>query len=45
MSTDELIRRIRIACGDLHHDPLSSAARGGLLELLKEDVPSAPMSW
>lgn len=42
---DELIRRIRIACDDLHDDPLSPAARDALLGLLDKDVPTAPMSW
>jgi hypothetical protein len=36
------VRQVKIACDDLHYDPLNPAARLALLKLLVEDVPAGP---
>jgi hypothetical protein len=38
------VRRVRIACDDLHDDPLHPAARAALLELPEEDIPAGGAS-
>jgi hypothetical protein len=44
-ATEDYKRRVRIACDDLHDDPLDPAARAAMLELLNEDDAGAPLSW
>jgi len=39
-STTDYQRRVRIACDDLHENPLDKAAHGGMRELL-DDGPTA----
>jgi hypothetical protein len=46
ITTEDCLRRVKIACDDLHDDPLDPAARKALLELLvEEDDPGTILSW
>lgn len=47
-ATGDYVRRVKIACDDLHGEPLNPAARAVMLKLVEEeeeDVPSGPLSW
>ena len=39
--TSDYVRRVKIACDDLHDDPLNPAARAAMLEVLTHDLPLA----
>jgi hypothetical protein len=39
-ATKEYVRRVRLACDDLHDEPLNPTAREALLKVLTEDVPA-----
>ncbi len=45
-ATDDYVRRVRIACDDLHDDPLSASARTALRALLAEgeESPTQPVA-
>jgi hypothetical protein len=47
-ATKDYVRRVRIACDDLHNDPLNPTARAAQRAVIKEDVPTGharQQSW
>jgi hypothetical protein len=41
-ATREYVRRVRIACDDVHDEPHNPSARASLVKMLIEDSPCGP---